>query len=201
MFIAHRVNTIKELNEIPTEFGVEVDIRDYYGELVLDHDPFIHTGSGSESFEDYLKNYKHSFIILNIKSERLEYKVLELLKKYSVTNYFFLDSSFPMMVSLSKEGEKNIAVRYSEYESIYTVTRVSGMFNWVWADCFTKFPLNHYIFQLMKINEFKVCVVSPELQGQPEKIKQYIDFMIQNNIKPDMVCDKIYNYDLWKEVI
>ena len=126
---------------------------------------------------------------------------MELLKKYNITNYFFLDSSFPMMQKLSKEGEKNIAVRYSEYESIYTITRVSGMFNWVWVDCFTKFPLNNYIFQLMKISNYKVCLVSPDLQGQPEKIQQYIDIMIQNNIKPDMVCSKIYNNDLWKEIL
>ena len=28
MFIAHRINTIKELNEIPIEYGVEIDLRD-----------------------------------------------------------------------------------------------------------------------------------------------------------------------------
>ena len=56
-------------------------------------------------------------MILNIKSERIEYKVLNLLQKYNINNYFFLDSSFPMIYQLSEEGEKNIAVRYSEFES------------------------------------------------------------------------------------
>ena len=27
-FIAHRVNTLKELMELPTEYGVELDLRD-----------------------------------------------------------------------------------------------------------------------------------------------------------------------------
>ena len=106
-----------------------------------------------------------------------------------------------MMYKLYSEGEKNIAVRYSEYESIYTITRVSTMFNWVWVDCFTKLPLNNYIFQLMKINNFKVCIVSPELQAQPEKIETYMDFMIENNIIPDMVCGKIHNYNIWKKIV
>lgn len=200
MFIAHRINTIEELKKVPVEMGVEVDLRDVEGDIVLSHDPYVFTNSGIE-FDEYLKHYKHSFLILNIKSERIEYRVLELLKGHNITNYFFLDSSFPMMYKLSTEGEKNIAVRYSEFESIYTVTRVSGMFNWVWVDCFTKLPLNHYIFQLMKIGNYKVCLVSPDLQGQQDKIQEYIDYMVLNNIKPDMVCSKIYNYDLWKKIL
>jgi len=197
MFIAHRINTIKELNDIPTHVGVEVDLRDYNGKLILSHDPFIE----GELFEEYLEHYKHSFIILNIKSERIEYKVIDLLNKFNITEYMFLDSSFPMMYKLSTEGEKNIAVRYSQFESIYTVVKVERMFKYVWVDCFTKLPLNTYIHQLMKINEYKVCIVSPELQGRPEDIETYIEFMIKNNIVPDMVCSKMYNYEKWTKII
>ena len=28
-FIAHRINTIKELNQTPNDYGVEIDLRDY----------------------------------------------------------------------------------------------------------------------------------------------------------------------------
>jgi hypothetical protein len=197
MFTAHRINTIEELNKIPKHIGIEVDLRDSGDKVIMSHDPFV----GGEDFEEFMKHYNHSFIILNIKSERIEYKVLEIIKKHNVQDYFLLDSSFPMMYKLSTEGEKNIAIRYSEFESIYSVVRTERMFNWVWVDCFTKLPLNNYVFQLMKINGYKVCIVSPELQGQPEKLETYMDFMIQNNIIPDMICGKNYNYEKWKKIV
>ena len=64
-FCCHRINTIKELKEISIEYGIEIDLRDNVnGEIHLAHDPFIL----GELFEEYLKHYQHSFIILNIKS-------------------------------------------------------------------------------------------------------------------------------------
>ena len=70
-FIVHRVNTIKDLLNTPVEYGVEVDLRDFGEKLVLQHDPF----KDGESFEEYLKNYNHGTMILNIKSEGIETKV------------------------------------------------------------------------------------------------------------------------------
>jgi hypothetical protein len=113
-FIAHRVNTIKDLKKIPFEYGVEVDLRDFGQKLILHHDPF----KDGEDFEKYLKYYNHGSLILNIKSEGIEFKALEILKKNNVKKYFFLDSSFPMINQLSLKGEKNIALRFSEYEGI-----------------------------------------------------------------------------------
>ena len=107
-FIAHRVNTIEEFRKVPKEYGVELDLRDFGERLILQHDPFI----DGEDFEDYLKFYNHGTMILNIKSERIEIMTLKLLKKYNIKNYFFLDSSFPMIHLLSKEGEKNFALRF-----------------------------------------------------------------------------------------
>ena len=99
-YIAHRINTIEELMLVPKQCGVEVDIRDYAEKLILQHDPFL----DGEDFETYLKHYDHGTMILNIKSERIEYKVLELLKKCNIKKYFFLlatsDSSNCLCISL-----------------------------------------------------------------------------------------------------
>jgi NDP-sugar pyrophosphorylase family protein len=193
-FIAHRINTIKELKEIPIKYGIELDLRDDTdGNIHLSHDPFIK----GELFDEFMKEYNHAFIILNIKSERIEYKVLEILKKYNVTNYFFLDSSFPMIKKLSSEGEKNIAVRLSEYECIDTVLNMSGIVDWVWIDCFNKLPLDYNIFTTLKKAGFKICIVSPELQSQPEKIQIYKEQLYKLNVQPDMICAKIYNITKW----
>ena len=196
IYISHRINTINELLTIPTEYGIEIDLRDYNNDIILSHDPF----SIGDIFEDFLKYYKHKFIILNIKSERIEYKILDLLKKYYIKDYFFLDSSFPMIYNLSKNGEKNIALRFSEYESVESVLLMKDKIKWVWVDCFDSFPLTTEIYKIFKNNGLNICIVSPELQNQDDKIELYRDYMYNNNnIIPDMICTKNYNIDRWKE--
>jgi NDP-sugar pyrophosphorylase family protein len=195
IYCCHRINTINEVKIIPKQYGIEVDLRDDLdGEIYLAHDPFIK----GELFFNFLKYYNHKFIILNIKSERIEYKVLELLQKYDITEYFFLDSSFPMIYKLSNEGEKNMAVRYSEFECLNTVLNMKGKTDWVWIDCFTKNPLNKSIYTILKNAGFKLCFVSPELQNQKEKIKQYKEYFKRENIELDMICTKSYNIDQWE---
>jgi hypothetical protein len=197
MFISHRINTIEELKFTTLNLGIEIDVRDNLnGELYLSHDPFI-TG---ELLDNFLKYYKHRFLILNIKSERIEYKVLELLKKYNINNFFFLDSSFPMIHKMSSEGIKDIAIRLSEFESIETVKNMSHKIDWVWVDCFSKFPLDKITYDLLKTLNYKICIVSPELQSQEDKLTEYKNYMISNNIKPDMICTKNYNIQKWQGI-
>lgn len=193
-FIAHRVNTIAELKQTPKEFGVELDLRDFGEKLVLQHDPF----TDGEDFEEYLKHYNHGTMILNIKSERIEHKVLELLNKYKINRYFFLDSSFPMIYLLSENGEKNIALRYSEFEGIDTIIKMAGKVQWVWVDCFTELPINLESYKLLKEYGFKICLVSPELQGQIEKIDSFKNYFSKVGFNPDAICTKLNNIEHWK---
>lgn len=192
-YIAHRVNTIKELLKTPVEYGVEIDLRDYEDRLILQHDPF----KKGEDFEEYLKHYNHGTIILNIKSEGIEYQVLELLKKYTVNNYFFLDSSFPMINSLSSKGEKNIALRFSEYEGIDSIRYMARRVNWVWVDCFSKLPITSNNYKILKDLKLKLCLVSPELQNQDSKVQSYKHYLQQEGIIFDAVCSKLHNINKW----
>ncbi len=191
--IAHRINTIEELHKLPREYGVEVDLRDFGERLVLQHDPF----KDGEDFEEYLKSYNHGTMILNIKSERIEYKVLELLQKYNIKKYFFLDCTFPLIYLLSKDGEKNIALRFSEFEGIDTILSMEGKVQWVWVDCFSKFPLNNYDANRLREKGFKLCFVSPELQGRTERshVSEFRHEIELNGISGDAVCTKYL--DLW----
>ncbi len=67
-YIAHRINTVEELAELPTEYGVELDLRDdLNGRIYISHNPF----EAGEEFEAYYKAYAHGTRILNIKSERI----------------------------------------------------------------------------------------------------------------------------------
>ena len=189
-YIAHRVNTAAKLRDTPREYGVELDLRDRGDRLILEHDPF---GDG-EDFEEYLRHYQHGLLILNIKSERIEHRALELVRQAKVRDYFLLDCSFPMIRSLIREGERRIAVRFSEFEPVESALALAGQIEWVWVDCFTHMPLDERTYQLLK-QHFKLCAVSPELQGRdPATITSYAQELIPFPV--DAICTK--RPDLWR---
>jgi hypothetical protein len=191
LYIRHRINTVKDLKTVPSDMGIELDLRYEGDKLILHHDPFV-TG---ELFEDLLKEYNHKMIILNVKTEGIEEEVLRLLKKYNVKDYFFLDVSFPALIKLARSGEKNIAIRFSEYEPIEQCIFVKDMVSWVWVDCFNKLPLDDKIYKELKAN-FKICLVSPELQKYPiDKIEEFKEII--KNYDIDAICTKVP--DVWKK--
>src|SRR3989344_5926995 len=158
--IAHRINTIKDLKKIPKERGVEIDVRHNTknDKIYLNHDP----GKG-EDLEKYLKNFKHAFIIFNIKEAGIEQRCINLAKKYNVpkSKYFLLDVEFPYLYRASrKEGVKEIAVRFSETEPIEMTLKQRGLVNWVWIDTNTKLPLDKKVVK--KLKGFRTCLVSPD---------------------------------------
>lgn len=194
-YIAHRINTVSELAELPTKYGVEIDLRDALdGTIYIAHDPF----TPGENFEKYLEHYKHGIMILNIKSERIEFKVLKLIKKYGISKYFFLDSSFPMIHTLVTKGENNVALRYSEFEGIDTLETMQGKADWVWVDCFTRLPMDTDLFLRFKKMGYKLCLVSPELQGRDEDIENYKSYLASQEIVFDAICTKHYNVSRWQ---
>lgn len=195
-FIAHRINTLEELKDLDTNYGVELDLRDNLnGKIYISHNPF----EDGEDFEEYLKWYRHKTMILNIKSERIELKALELLKQYRIKEYFFLDSSFPMIKLLSDMGEYNIALRFSELEGLDTIRNMAGKAKWVWIDCFSYLPITPEIYRELKTLGYKLCMVSPELESQPEKLHIYRMQLKQNGIEMDAICTKKYNISIWNQ--
>ncbi|MCX7997544.1 MAG: hypothetical protein N3A69_01150, partial [Leptospiraceae bacterium] len=117
--------------------------------------------------------------------------------KYNISKYFFLDSSFPMIYQLCKRGERNIALRFSEFEGLDTIRNMKEKAQWIWVDCFTKLPLTKEIEQELHSLGYKICLVSPELQGREEEILSYKKYIEQNGIHLDAVCSKIKNYNKW----
>ena len=196
-FISHRRNTIEELKATPREYGVEVDIRSNDGKLIIHHDPF----ASGEDFEAWLKHYHHGTLILNVKEEGLEACLIELMQQHHVTDYFFLDQSFPFLIKWSKLGERNCAVRISEFESIETALILAGKIDWVWVDCFTHFPLTGNDAKRLLEAGFKLCLVSPELQGRPAEVEIPLlaNLLRECSIKPEAICTK--QPELWKECL
>lgn len=195
-YIAHRVNCLADLKNLPVQSGAEIDLRDRGERLILQHDPF----SDGEDAEPFFAAYEHGTLILNIKSERIEFRVLDLLAKHKIENYFFLDSSFPMIYQLIKGGEKRVAVRFSEYEPIESVLKLEGLVDWVWVDCFTRLPMDEGAYQRLKAAGFRLCLVSPELQGRPEDIVPYGEQLLKCGIVFDAICTKKANINTWKSL-
>lgn len=182
--IAHRINTIAQLKATPPEYGVELDLRPDGNKIIIHHDAFAQ----GEDLEEWLKHYHHSMIILNTKAEGMEERILALMEKHKIKDYFFLDLSLPFLIKYMRKGVSKLAVRFSEYEPIEFVMKFAGKVEWVWVDCFTHLPLNQSNYQELK-KHFKLCLVSPELQGNDlgmiEKFKEQL-----RGMDIDAVCTK-----------
>jgi hypothetical protein len=188
--INHRINKSADLNNLNKVFGVEIDLRYKSKEIILHHDPF----QKGENFEEFLKKFSLNFIILNIKSEGIEEEVLRLLKKYNVPDYFFLDTSIPFMVKYINRGWTKFAVRFSEHEPLELALKFKDKVDWVWVDCFTYLPLTKESYTQLK-KHFKICLVSPELQGYPNSMIEEFKKQIEG-FEIDAVCTKYP--DLWR---
>lgn len=195
IIIKHRINAIRDLINTPQQFGVEIDLRSNNGDIILSHDPFDDT---SCTFEEWLNYYNHAFLILNVKEEGLEQYIQQILDIRKIEDFFFLDQSFPFLIRTTGNGELRSAVRYSEYESIETVKNLTHRVEWVWVDFFNNFPLSSNDFDDLKSRGFKVCVVSPELQGFPtQEVSALLEKLNKWTNSIDAVCTK--RPDIWRD--
>ena len=187
--ILHQVNKKKELLNTKKTFGVEVDIRSYGERLIINHDPF----TDGEDFLDWITAYNHEALILNVKEEGLEERLMSIMSEQEIENYFFLDQSFPFLMRTINSGETRVAIRISEFESIETAMNLKGKADWLWVDCFTQFPIKKVESDVLR-NEggFKLCIVSPELQGRTNKngIITFRKEIESEGIYGDAVCTK-----------
>ncbi len=189
--IIHRINTIKELREIPENYGVEIDIRGYGDQLLLSHDPIEQSKLDQyDNLEKYLENYSHSLVVFNLKEAGYERRIAELVEKHGITEYFLLDVEFPYLYSATRSGKnRKIAARYSEAEPIESVEAQilddKPLLDWVWIDTNTVLPLD--IESVKRLKPFKTCLVSPDRWGRPEDIEPYIAKMKDLSFELDAV--------------
>jgi hypothetical protein len=191
--IAHRRNLATELAATATDLGVEIDIRTRGADLILHHDPF----SDGEFFEDWLEHFSHGTLVLNVKEEGLEDRLIELMAERGIERFFFLDQSFPFLVRTAARGERRCAVRVSEFESVETALALAGRIDWVWVDCFSRFPLDGQAAKRLAEAGFRLCLVSPELQGRSaeSEIPALRRLLEAEGIDADAVCTK--HPELW----
>ena len=195
LIICHRKNTIKQLIDTPTEYGVEIDVRSYNNRIILNHDPM----KSGEFLDNWLRKYNHKFLIINIKEEGLEKYIIKILKNKKIKDFFFLDQSFPFLIKTLNSNETRCAIRFSEYEDIRTINNLKKKINWVWVDHFSKFPLNKSTSDNLKKKKIKICIVSPEIvkKTSVNSLKKLKNSIQKKNIHIDAVCTK--NPEIWNK--
>ena len=183
----HRVNSKSALEAVEPTFGVEIDLRTKSDTLILAHDAFTQ----GELFEQWLSVWRGQPLILNVKEDALEEKILGILNQHGVTDFFFLDQSYPSIRRVISMGITKVATRVSDYEDLATALK-SGS-DWVWLDSFSGSWA--YLVEAIKAihsNGQKNCLVSPELQridseAELEGLKTLIQ---EKELLIDAVCTK-----------
>lgn len=156
-------------------FGLETDIRDYQGGLVVSHDI---PDAAALSFDDFLQVHRRINarlpLALNVKADGLQALVKNLLNKYDVTDYFTFDMSVPDMLGYLN-ADINVFTRHSEYEPN---PACYGQADGVWLDGFHGEWWSETLVEQHLEQNKKVCIVSPELHRRAylptwKKIKSY----------------------------
>ena len=159
-------------------FGIETDLRDIRGTIVISHN----MPKGNEmTFEELLQllDGRNYTLALNIKADGQADEIKRLLNKYNHTNYFTFDMSIPEMVYQHKIG-LNVFTGISD---IIPQPILYNKADGVWLDCFNSDWFGEKDIIKIKEANKKVCVVSPDLHKRKyktvwEKYQNVSDIMI-----------------------
>ena len=150
-------------NALKHNFGIETDIRDLNGSLVISHDPPNNKKDQLISFKEFLRLYRgrqsNSTLALNIKSDGITQQIKSELIEFNIQRYFIFDMTIPDMMSYLNSGMRVFA-RESEYEkALFLKDKVDG----VLIDSFSeKFYQKLDLEKIFKEWE-EICIISPEL--------------------------------------
>ena len=146
-------------------FGIETDLRDLDGEIVVSHDA-PQTTDDLMTFDELLELYYEydstSFLALNVKSDELQLKIRTSLERCGLDAYALFDMSIPDLVKYRSIGLKYLS-RMSDLEKYpIGIEDAKG----IWLDEFN----DGWIKKVGLENVFKhdkpVFVVSSELHGR-----------------------------------
>ncbi|MCC2624728.1 MAG: hypothetical protein K0R14_601 [Burkholderiales bacterium] len=148
-------------------YGIETDVRDLNGELVISHDlPKMPTKISFDSFLNlYSESREKPLLALNIKSDGLQKILMAKLAKYAVTNYFVFDMSIPDTLGYMKLNMP-YAARLSEYETELGLAESSP---YIWLDAFVSEWYDIDLISQLLEDSKTVIVVSPELHKRQHK--------------------------------
>jgi hypothetical protein len=166
-------------------YGIETDLRDHLGKIVISHDPPGREQETELEFEALLQLYRRlgatGTLALNIKADGLAAEVSELLCRYEMPPHFVFDMSIPDMLAYSRRGMR-FFTRQSEFE---TPVRLESDFGGgaaagIWLDSFSPIWYSPNLIRQHLDSGLDVCLVSPELhkrEPQPwwSELKRFLE--------------------------
>jgi len=158
-------NTLASLSQaFRLGFGVETDIRDQGGKIVVAHDPPVgSTLPLAELLDAHASLAPHVCLALNIKSDGLDGLLERELSRFPSADYFTFDASVPDSIRYLRRGMA-VFTRHSDVEPEPACYRESAG---VWLDELTRPWIEPDIIARHLSADKRVCIVSPELHGRP----------------------------------
>lgn len=145
-------------------FGIETDIRDSQGQIVISHDIPL----GNEMLlTDFLGLVSKTNLplALNIKADGLARKVKKIVDTVSLVDWFVFDMSIPDMREYLQLGLP-VFTRISDIETEPVFfEKASG----IWLDGFESVWYDINLIRSFLDNGKRVCIVSPELHCHPHE--------------------------------
>lgn len=144
-------------------FGVETDLRDQDGRVVVSHDPARGDLLGlADLLALHADNGPRTPLALNVKVDGLVPLLEDHASGLGSTEHFFFDMSVPDMLTYVTCGLP-VFTRRSEIETVAVLAEASAG---VWLDAFySDWVEPHDIAALLDAG-LQVCLVSPELHGR-----------------------------------
>lgn len=178
-------STVALERAIEAGFGIETDIRDRDGELVISHNPpliNIKTPSLSWLLGRCRAHNYDGVLAINIKSDGLAKLVSAQLSEHPDIQTFVFDMSVPDMLGYL-EANLSVFSRMSEHETKPACENQSAG---IWLDSFgLQFPQGDVLKRL--VEEYRsVAVVSPELHGREHR-QFWAEIRQTVSLYPDLV--------------
>ncbi|MET0746739.1 MAG: hypothetical protein ABWY49_00980 [Rhizobium sp.] len=149
-------------------FGLETDLRDCNGALVISHDPPMQSDDiipFEWLLDFYVSNACTGVLALNVKADGLASMTAEALRRHGVTRYFVFDMSIPDMLAYLRAGMPTYS-RVSEYEPQPALEAETAG---IWLDNFTGAFAQVDTAAKLAADGKPVAVVSPELHKRPHE--------------------------------
>lgn len=150
-------------------FGIETDVRDMAGQLVLSHE--MPLPQHSVPLEELLTYYAHNKcttpLALNIKADGLQESLASLLSRYHISNYFVFDMSIPDTLGYLRHAMPTF-VRRSEFE---THSALEQRARGIWVDELTVSWLTAPALCDLAAPGMPLAIVSAEIHGRDHMVQ------------------------------
>lgn len=147
-------------------YGIETDLRDLDGRIVISHDM---ARQGAMTAEDFFQAHagkgSETPLALNIKADGLQAQVADMVRRFQVRNFFVFDMSVPDTIGYLKLGLP-VFVRLSEFEGETALfDKAAG----IWLDAFEGQWWGAETVGRLQARGKSVAIVSPELHKRPHE--------------------------------